>query len=100
MLKLLSREGHPHLNSLLTTYTQNGQFHLVFHWTEWDLWKYWQTHDPRSSTLTKSGDDGSSTALWLARECAGLAGGLLKITGPTTPPPSLTKNPSTQTSRR
>ncbi|KAL1868949.1 hypothetical protein Daus18300_005785 [Diaporthe australafricana] len=87
MLKLLSREGHPHLNPLLTTYTQNKQFHLVFHWAEWDLWKYWQDHDPRSnSTLTESGDRGSSsTALWLARECAGLASGLLKIHGPHDP---------------
>ncbi|KAG6354506.1 hypothetical protein INS49_004523 [Diaporthe citri] len=87
MFKLLSREDHPHLNSLLTTYTQDAQFHLVFHWAEWDLWKYWQNHDPRSSTFTKYGGSAgdSSTALWLARECAGLASGLLKIHGPHDP---------------
>jgi len=79
MLKLLSREGHPHLNSLLTTYHQNKRFYLVFHWAEWDLWKYWEKHDPR----LYGGDDCS--VFWMVRECAGLASSLLKIHGPHDP---------------
>lgn len=75
MLKMLSGEDHPHILSLLTTYEQNGVYHLVFPWGESDLRSYWTATDPR-------GLDKVKTALWIVRQCAGIADGLLRIHGP------------------
>jgi serine/threonine protein kinase len=75
VLKLLSCENHPHLNSLLATYVQKSRYHLLFHWAESDLREYWRKTDALAL-------DASQTASWLARECLGIAGGLLHIHGP------------------
>jgi serine/threonine protein kinase len=77
MFKLLSREKHPNLLTLLTTYELHGRFHLVFPWGESDLDNYWKEVDPRSLS------DGS-TVRWIARQAAGIASGLLRIHGPHT----------------
>src|SRR5271170_4490991 len=72
ILKLLSAVNHPHLISLLTTYEKNSEYHLVFHWGESDLSSYWRDANPRPAV-------NSQTIRWLARQCAGIANGLLYI---------------------
>lgn len=72
ILNKFSDNAHDHLISLLATYEQFGRFFLLFDWAEADLQRYWREVNP-----TPSFD--STTLLWLARQCKGIAGGITKI---------------------
>jgi serine/threonine protein kinase len=71
MLRMFSG-NHPHLASLLVTYTQFHKFHLVFYAAEADLLEYWRQVNP-SPPMTLD------TISWVAKQCQGLADGLAKI---------------------
>ena len=69
-LRIVSKQQHDHLISLLASYEQQGYYHFIFPFADADLYKYWKEHEPiRDST----------TALWLADQCEGLARGLATI---------------------
>lgn len=72
MLNKFSGNKHEHLISLLATYEQFDRFFLVFDWAEADLQGYWKKVNP-----TPSFD--SNTVLWMARQCKGIANGIIKI---------------------
>ncbi|RWA13207.1 hypothetical protein EKO27_g1899 [Xylaria grammica] len=83
MLSKFSDDAHPHLISLLAAYTHRMSFYLIFHWAEADLVKFWREINPQPSV--------ARTVHWVAKQCAGLASGLLQIhryesipNGPTT----------------
>jgi serine/threonine protein kinase len=69
---MVGGDAHPHLISLLATYEQFGSYFLIFPWADGDLTNYWRTTNP-SPTFD------ANTVLWVARQCEGLASGLLKI---------------------
>lgn len=72
MLKKFSSPPHKHLISLLATYEQFKRYFLIFHWAEADLKRYWRDINP-----TPSMD--KATVAWVARQCKGIAGGIVKI---------------------
>jgi serine/threonine protein kinase len=74
ILRQLSVANHPHLISLLAYYLQSGKVHLIFHWADADLLRYWQQ-------VTKQPCIDIVTIRWIARQCAGLADGIRKIHG-------------------
>lgn len=75
--KLLSSQKHANIMPLLATLEQNGCYYLLFDWAEKDLSAYWLKEKPDPTS-----DNIKQTALWMARECAGIAGGLSRIHGP------------------
>ncbi|KAF5486530.1 putative cyclin-dependent serine/threonine-protein kinase [Colletotrichum fructicola] len=73
MLKKFTGDGaHPHVVSLLATYEQFGLFHLIFHRADGDLFQYWKFICPNPTF-------DSRTVLWVAKQLAGLASGLLRF---------------------
>lgn len=72
MLNKFSGNKHDHLISLLATYEQFDRFFLVFDWAEADLQGYWRTFNPAPSFDL-------NTVLWMARQCKGIASGIIKI---------------------
>lgn len=64
------RHSHDHLIALLDTFLHNDQYYLVFPWAHTDLQNLW-----RDDIFSK--DD--ETALWVAKQCHGLASGLSTI---------------------
>ncbi|CAM1502342.1 Fc.00g043260.m01.CDS01 [Cosmosporella sp. VM-42] len=60
---------HDHLISLLVTYEQHRKFHLVFHWAEADLLRYWKR-------VNREPIADSTTVQWVAQQCQGIAEGL------------------------
>lgn len=72
MLNKFSSNKHDHLISLLATYEQFDRFFLVFDWAEADLQAYW-----RKANSSPSFD--KQTVLWMARQCKGIANGIIKI---------------------
>lgn len=73
ILKKFSGErSHPHIVSLLATYEQFNKFHLIFHRAEGNLFKYWGEINP-SPQLDYS------NIIWMAKQCAGIARGLLML---------------------
>ncbi|KAF4884931.1 Cyclin-dependent kinase 14 [Colletotrichum fructicola] len=73
MLKKFTGDGaHPHVVSVLATYEQFGKFHLIFHRADGDLFQYWKFIRP-NPTFDKR------TVLWVAKQLAGLASGLLRF---------------------
>ncbi|KAK1991089.1 kinase-like protein [Colletotrichum falcatum] len=69
--KFESDNSHPHLISLLTTWSQKGFFHFLFPWADCDLLRYWEDN-PRP---TMSRD----LVQWVARQSTGMADGLARI---------------------
>ncbi|EPE30998.1 Protein kinase-like (PK-like) [Glarea lozoyensis ATCC 20868] len=73
MLKMYSDDTrYPHLISLLATYEQFGIYYLIFPWADGDLNYFWSTLRPEPSLNMK-------TVKWFAKQCKGIAHGLLKI---------------------
>lgn len=72
MLNKFSGNKHDHLISLLATYEQFDRFFLVFDWAEADLQGYWKRINPAPSFDL-------DTVLWMARQCKGIASGIIKI---------------------
>lgn len=72
MLNKFSGNKHDHLISLLATYEQFDRFFLVFDWAEADLQGYWRKVNPAPSF-------DMNTVLWMARQCKGIANGIIKI---------------------
>ncbi|RSL72206.1 hypothetical protein CEP51_011921 [Fusarium floridanum] len=73
MLKKFSGDGsHPHVVSVLATYEQSGRYHLIFHWADGDLLRYWKNICP---TPTFDYD----TVLWVAKQLSGLTDGLYRF---------------------
>jgi serine/threonine protein kinase len=74
--KILKRfsgdRSHRHVVSLLATYEHLGKFHLIFHAAEADLLKFWK----HRSFNTQFEPD---SIKWMARQCAGIAHGLLQL---------------------
>lgn len=72
MLKMFSDNAHPHLISLLATYEQFKVYFLIFPWADCDLNEFWSDRKPKPSF-------DMHTILWVAKQCKGIAHGLLKI---------------------
>ncbi|KAM6530314.1 hypothetical protein FALCPG4_008438 [Fusarium falciforme] len=73
MLKKFSGEGsHPHVVSVLATYEQSGRYHLIFHWADGDLLRYWRKICPNPTF-------NYGTVLWVAKQLSGLACGLSRF---------------------
>ena len=72
MLKQFSDNAHPHLISLLATYEYLKKYYLIFPWADGDLTRFWQVHCPNPSF-------DSTTIKWVAKQCTGLAHGLVAI---------------------
>lgn len=67
MLKRFNGHMHPHLVTLLATYTHRDIHHLIFPWAECDLSSYWENNAPPSTA-----DD----VLWLSAQALSLASAL------------------------
>lgn len=64
-LKKFDGTVHPHLVTLLATFTQAGYYHMIFPWAECDLDLYWANNphpSPRDVELVR----------WLSRQCLGI----------------------------
>jgi len=75
MLAKFSDEAQSHESHLITLLVANKHynvFYLVFPWDDADLYRYWRSVDPTPAF-------NHETVPWVAEQCAGLAGGLLKI---------------------
>ncbi|KAF5486939.1 putative cyclin-dependent serine/threonine-protein kinase [Colletotrichum siamense] len=73
MLKKFTGDGaHPHVVSVLATYEQFGKFHLIFHRADGDLFRYWKSIRPNPTF-------GYQNVVWVAKQLAGLANGLLRF---------------------
>ncbi|KAL6362609.1 hypothetical protein LRP88_03900 [Fusarium phalaenopsidis] len=73
MLKKFSGDGsHDHVVSVLATYEQFGTYHLIFHWADGDLFRYWNQICPAPTF-------DYNTVLWMAEQLCGLADGLLRF---------------------
>lgn len=71
MLSKFSGDANPHLISLLAAYTYRKSFYLIFHWAGADLRKFWLEIMPNPNF--------KETVRWVAKQCAGLADGLMQI---------------------
>ena len=72
ILKRFSSNAHPHLISLLATYEHQKSVHLLFHWADADLQRYWREVCPRPSK-------NRPVVGWVARQCLGIASGIAAI---------------------
>jgi len=72
ILKRFTANPNPHLISLLATYEQSNSVHLIFHWADADLQKYWQVEN-------KSPKIDRTTVRWVAKQCLGIASGIVEI---------------------
>lgn len=70
--KFSGDRSHPHVVSLLATYEQFKKYHLVFYRAEGDLFKLWKELIPNPVLNYNS-------IKWMAKQCAGVAEGLLKL---------------------
>lgn len=75
-MKRFSGRVHPHLVTLLATFTQDGYYHMIFPWAECDLDTYWE-NNPRPHP----GDLG--LIRWLSRQCLGIMEAVDVIHNPT-----------------
>lgn len=87
ILKRFSSSTNPHLISLLATYEHQRSVHLLFHWADADLQRYWKEVCPRPSMDRR-------VVGWVVRQCRGIATGIAAIhrhiTSSTTKPPAST----------
>ncbi|KAM0421333.1 hypothetical protein ACHAPT_010864 [Fusarium lateritium] len=65
---------HEHIICLLATYTQYGDYHLIFPWAEANLLEFWQRINPCSLPNKKR-----KVLRWLAEQCRGIAHALSYI---------------------
>jgi serine/threonine protein kinase len=72
MLKMFSGDSHPHLISLLATYEQFRAYYLIFPWADSDLSRFWSDVKPKPLF-------DMDTILWVAKQCKGIAHGLISI---------------------
>jgi len=72
ILKRFTVNPNPHLISLLATYEQSSHVHLIFYWADADLQKFWKVEKPNPPP-------GLKTARWVARQCRGIASGIVEI---------------------
>lgn len=70
--KFSGEKSHPHVVSLLATYEQFNKFHLIFYRAEGNLFKYWGEINP-------SPEFNYGNVLWMAKQCSGIAHGLLRL---------------------
>jgi hypothetical protein len=70
--KFSGQRSHPHIVSLLATYEQFKKFHLIFYRAEGDLMTFWKE-------LKGHAETNKQNVLWMAKQCRGLADGLLKL---------------------
>jgi serine/threonine protein kinase len=70
--KFSGEKRHPHVVSLLATYEQFNKFHLIFYRAEGNLFKYWKKINP-------SPEFNYDNVVWMAKQCAGIAHGLLRL---------------------
>ncbi|WQF89421.1 Putative protein kinase [Colletotrichum destructivum] len=73
MLKKFTGRGfHPHVVSILATYSRFGKYHLIFNRADGDLFDYWKA-------VYKVPEFDYDTVLWVSKQLAGLASGLLRF---------------------
>lgn len=65
------QRSHEHVISLLATYEQFKKFHLIFYRAEGNLFEFWRVVPHPTFDL--------GNILWIAKQCAGISGGLLKL---------------------
>ena len=70
-LKKVSSIAHNHLIKLLATYETNGSYSFIFPWANGDLRWFWKSSPKPAMNQTD--------ALWMAKQCHGLASGLMQI---------------------
>jgi len=70
--KFSGDKSHRHVVSLLATYEQLNKFHLIFYRAEGNLFKYWEKINP-------SPEFNYGNVVWMAKQCAGIARGLLRL---------------------
>jgi serine/threonine protein kinase len=70
--KFTGEKSHPHVVSLLATYEQFNKFHLIFYRAEGNLFDYWRK-------VNSSPKFDYTSVLWMAKQCAGIAHGLLRL---------------------
>jgi serine/threonine protein kinase len=71
MLLRVSNPRHPHIIKLVATYSQNGQFHLVFPLANGNLSSLWKSNPSPLQNL--------DLYRWIAYQCHGSASGLRHI---------------------
>ncbi|KAH8647682.1 hypothetical protein BX600DRAFT_518110 [Xylariales sp. PMI_506] len=72
VLMKFSGETHQHLVSLLATFCYLGEYYLIFHWAEADLYRLWTEIKVRPTKDKES-------MLWMLEQCEGIADGLCHI---------------------
>ncbi|KAK8078884.1 hypothetical protein PG994_002691 [Apiospora phragmitis] len=70
--KFVGHNAHEHIVALLATYEHCGKYHMIFYRAQGDLFKYWKEINPRPSF-------NRDTVLWVARQCKGIADGLVRL---------------------
>jgi serine/threonine protein kinase len=70
--KFTGAGAHPHVVSLLATYEQFEKFHLIFYKADCDLCRLWRDAE-RKNPMSRE------EVLWMARQCEGIANGLLML---------------------
>ncbi|KAG5804657.1 hypothetical protein H9Q74_011581 [Fusarium xylarioides] len=76
MLKRFSGLSHPHIITLLATYTLNNQFRFIFPAAEYDLLMYWKIHP---GPLVNPASANSEGLLWLSEQIRNIVGALVHI---------------------
>ncbi|KAI9642068.1 hypothetical protein NHQ30_009939 [Ciborinia camelliae] len=71
VLTTLGKKPHRHLIRLLATYRQNGAFHLMFPYAQYNLRSYWESRP--MPTFDKA------TVMWSLQQMAGIANALFRL---------------------
>ncbi len=71
-MKRFTANTNPHLIALLATYEQSGSVHLIFDWADADLQRFWET-------VCANPTADRDTVRWVARQCLGIASGIVEI---------------------
>lgn len=75
MLKRFGGTAHPHLVTLLATFTHDGRYHFIFPWAECDLEQWW-------SRSIEMPPNSLEFKWWIARQLSGLADAMYTIHEP------------------
>ncbi|KAK8062585.1 hypothetical protein PG997_014682 [Apiospora hydei] len=70
--KFVGHNAHEHIVALLATYEHCGKYHMIFYRAQGDLFKYWKKVNP-DPTFNRD------TVMWVARQCKGIADGLVQL---------------------
>ncbi|KAI1164598.1 kinase-like domain-containing protein [Nemania serpens] len=65
-LRMLKRTDHRHIVPLLATFHHRDDYNFIFPWAKCDLTAYWRSESPNPL-------HDSTTLLWVARQCEGIA---------------------------